>query len=245
VIDSFLTNTRSGLLCALSAILLIASAGLVHLSRSLPGTETDGEELMYFPSGRFLKEASLGHQMAVADMAWLRAIQYYGTHRQTDQVYDMAGHIFEVVTTLDPLFRNAYVFGGLVLAQDAGDVEGGVALLRKGIANLPDEWLLPFEVGFIYYICSADMDRAQRWFLEAAAKPEHPESVERFAAFCAARSGDLKTALRLWVQLYESTDNEYVRQMAEKRVRDLLEDIAAAQGRDIGQMTQPVSPGPQ
>jgi hypothetical protein len=243
VIDSFLTNARSTVVCALAAILLIASAALVHLSDSLPGGQKAGEELMYFPSGRFLKEASLGHETTVADMAWLRAIQYYGTHRQTDQVYDMAGHIFEVVTTLDPLFRNAYIFGGLVLAQDAGDVDGGVELLLKGISNLPDEWLLPFEVGFIYYICSADMEQAQRWFMEAAAKPDHPESVERFAAFCAARSGDLKTALRLWVQLYESTNNEYVRQMAERRVKALLEEQAKVEGRDIGQMTQPSSPG--
>ncbi len=239
MIDSVLTNTRSAFLCVLSALFLVASAWLVHLTNSLREVEQAGQELMYFPSGRFLKEASLGHETTVADMAWLRAIQYYGMHRQTDQEYDMAGHIFDVVTTLDPLFRNAYVFGGLVLAQDAADVEAGVGLLRKGVSNLPDDWLLPFEVGFIYYICSADMESAQEWFLEAASKPGHPESVERFAAFSAARSGDLKTALRLWVQLYESTDNDYVRQMAEERLKDLLEKLSDAEGGEIGQMTQP------
>jgi hypothetical protein len=243
VIDSALTNARSAVLCALSVLLLAASAGLVQLTHTFSGPETAGEELMYFPSGRFLKEASLGHEMTVADMAWLRAIQYYGMHRQTDQEYDMAAHIFEVVTTLDPMFRNAYVFGGLVLAQDAGEVDGGIDLLRKGIINLPDEWLLPFEIGFIYYICDADMARAQRWFLEAASKPQHPESVERFAAFCADKSGDLKTALRLWVELYESTNNEYVRQMAEARVKDLLERVAAGEGGGSGQMTQPGASG--
>jgi hypothetical protein len=129
-----------------------------------------------------------------------------------------------------------------VLAQDAGDVNAGVDLLRKGIVNMPDEWLLPFEIGFIYYICDADMPQAQRWFLAAARKPHHPESVERFAAFCAARSGDVKTALRLWVQLYDSTDNDYVRQMAEVRVKDLLAKLAASEAGGSGQMTQPAPP---
>jgi len=212
---------------ACAAASLAASAGFLYLNDRLPGADRYDEELMYFPSGRFLKEASIGHEMLVADLAWLRAIQYYGKHRQTDQDYNMAGHIFDVVTTLDPYFRNAYVFGALVLAQDAGEVERGLDLLHKGIVKLPEEWMLPFETGFIYYICKADMAQAHRWFMQAAKLPGHPESVERFAAFTAARTGDLETALELWIELYESTDNPYVKQMAEERARDLRRKIEA------------------
>ena len=239
MIESFILGARSMVLCVYAACCLAVAAGLVHLGHTLPGAGRPDEELMYFPSGRFLKEASLGHEMVIADMAWLRAIQYYGRHKQTDQDYAMAGHIFDVVTTLDPRFRNAYVFGGLVLAQDAGDIQRGIGLLRKGMANLPDEWLLPFEAGFISYLCNSDMAEAHKWFMEAASKPGHPESVERFAAFCAARSGDLETALRLWIQLYESTENDYVRQMAEERIKDILEKMKVASGDRLGQKTQP------
>jgi hypothetical protein len=198
------------------------------MSGALPVAAAHSEELMYFPSGRFLKQAAMGHEVLMADLAWLRAVQYYGEHKQTDQNYEMAGHIFDVVTTLDPLFRNAYLFGGLVLAQDAGDVGKGAELLRRGVVNIPDDWLLPFELGFVYYICSADMPQAHRWFMEASARPGHPEYVERFAAFTAARSGDLHTALQLWGYLYESTENAYVRQMAEERIRDLMSKIDEA-----------------
>jgi hypothetical protein len=227
VIGSF-SKFRGRFLCAGSAILFIASAGLVYLSHSVPSAGRHSEELMYFPSGRFLKEAAIGHEVLLADLAWLRAVQYYGEHRQTDRNYKMAGHIFDVVTTLDPLFRNAYVFGGLVLAQDAGDLEKGVELLHKGVANIPDDWLLPFELGFIYYICASDMAQAHRWFMEAAKRPDHPESVERFAAYTAAHSGDPDTALQLWIRLYESTENAYVRRMAEERIRDLMSELEEA-----------------
>jgi hypothetical protein len=207
---------------------------MIHVSQALPGAESYDEELMYFPSGKFLKEASLGHEMTVADMAWVRAIQYYGRHRQTDQDYSMAAHIFDVVTTLDPKFKNAYVFGALVLAQDANEIEKGIELLYRGMSELPDEWLLPFEAGFIYYICGGDMAQAHRWFMEAAKVPGHPESVERFAAFTADKSGDPKKALQLWMQLYESTDNPYVRQMAEERVIELIERVKAGEEAEIG-----------
>lgn len=225
MIDSFLASAKSWVLCICAFCCIGLAAGTVYMERYIPGAGVPDVELMYFPSGRFMEQASLGHEMLVADLAWLRALQYYGRHRRTDQDYTMAGHIFDVVTTLDPKFMNAYVFGGLVLAQDAGDVESGVDLLHKGMVNLPDEWMLPFEAGFIYYICAADMAQAYRWFMEAASKPGHPESVERFAAFCAKRTGDLRTALRLWIQLYESTENLYVKEMAQKRIKAILKEI--------------------
>lgn len=226
--DSLIDGSSGRILCVCSAICFLAAAGLVHATGTLPTAARHSEELMYFPSGRFLKEAAVGHEVLIADMAWLRAVQYYGEHRQTDQTYEMAGHIFDVVTTLDPLFRNAYLFGGLVLAQDAGELEQGVDLLHRGVANIPDDWLLPFELGFIYYICSGDMAQAHRWFMEAAERPGHPESVERFAAFTAARSGDPYTAFQLWRHLYENSENPYVRQMAEERIRDLMIELSGA-----------------
>ena len=64
--------------------------------------------------------------------------------------------------------------------------------------------------------------------MEAAEIPGHPESVERFAAFCAKRTGDLQTALGLWVQLYESTENSYVKEMAQERINAILREIAEA-----------------
>jgi tetratricopeptide (TPR) repeat protein len=229
--SSLFFQARGRTLCLYSAVCFLCSAGISYLSHSFPAAGARTEELMYFPSGRFLKEAAMGHDILMADMAWLRAVQYYGEHRQTDRNYQMAGHIFDVVTTLDPLFRNAYIFGGLVLAQDAGDVEKGVELLRKGVVNIPDDWLLPFELGFVYYLCASDMAQAHRWFMEAAARPNHPESVERFAAFTAAQSGDLYAALQLWGHLYESTENPYVRQMAEERIRDLMSRLQKAPPR--------------
>lgn len=238
MIDSFIAHTRSRILLACAGLCMMVAAGMVYVSQALPGAASHDEELMYFPSGKFLKEASLGHEMVVADLAWVRAIQYYGRHKQTDQDYSMAAHIFDVVTTLDPNFKNAYIFGALVLAQDANQVESGIDLLHRGMAYLPNEWLLPFEAGFIYYICEGDMAQANRWFMEAAKVPGHPESVERFAAFTAARSGDPRTALQLWMQLYKSSENPYVRQMAEERIKGLVKDIEEAEKAENGQMPQ-------
>src|SRR4029079_17912289 len=66
------------------AIALALGAGAVALGQTawirLPHPRPL-EELSYYPSGRHLKAATLGHAESAADLAWLRAVQYYGAHR--------------------------------------------------------------------------------------------------------------------------------------------------------------------
>ncbi|MEO0162830.1 MAG: hypothetical protein ABIL74_11240, partial [candidate division WOR-3 bacterium] len=61
-------------------------------------------ELMYFPSGLAVKALSLGFYVPLADLVWLRFIQYYGEHRMTDARFDLMHHILDILTTLDPYF---------------------------------------------------------------------------------------------------------------------------------------------
>ncbi|KPJ60789.1 MAG: hypothetical protein AMJ46_04780 [Latescibacteria bacterium DG_63] len=213
-----------GLVQAISALVAIGFlCGAIAVKRSMKGSalHQQGEELMYFPSGRFLKQASLGHENTFADVVWLRAIQYYGEHRLTDRKYDMVGHIFDVMTTLDPQFIHAYAFGALVLAEDAGKPIDGLKLLRKGMSHNPDDWYLAFETGFIYYIVLRDSENAGRYFSLSSKLPGAPEFTSRFAAFVEERAGHTETALRLWEESARMTENARIKEMAEQKVEEL------------------------
>jgi len=209
-----------------AACLLLAAAlltGGVCLRRQVFGypARREGQELMYFPSGKFLKQSALGHTTTLADIAWLRAIQYYGHHRMTDRKYEMVGHIFDVITTLDPNFVHAYVFGAVVLSQDAGKPEEGLALLRKGMRANPDNWLLAFETGFIYYVILGDCENAGRYFALASRLPNAPDMTSRFAAFVNEKAGHTATAFELWSEIAKATDNKFIKEMAEEKMEKL------------------------
>ncbi|MCX5801105.1 MAG: hypothetical protein NTX17_06930 [Candidatus Eisenbacteria bacterium] len=184
-----------------------------------------GEELMYFPSGTFVRQTALGQECTLADVAWLRAIQYYGQHRLTDRRYEMIGHISDIVTTLDPGFIQAYVFGAMVLSQDAGRPRDGLALLRKGMLSNPDDWLLAFETGFIYYTVLRDYRSAGRYFALSSKLPDAPEFTSRFAAFVEERAGHTETALELWEEAAASTHNKYIKEMAEEKIAELKDEL--------------------
>src|SRR3990172_8086053 len=72
------------------------------------------EETLYFTSSA-LKRLSLGYKELLADIYWMRALQY-----------------FDILTDLDPKFVNAYRFGGTFLSEPPpfglGDIKKGTML---------------------------------------------------------------------------------------------------------------------
>jgi TPR repeat protein len=187
------------------------------------------EELSYYPSGRHLLPMTLGHAETAADLAWLRAVQYYGEHRRTDLRFVRMGHVFDILTSLSPGFVPAYVFGAFALAQEGFDFPQAEQLMLKGIEHNPSSGRLAFELGFLYYVRPGgrDLSRASEYFERAARLPDGPPQAARFAAFARQHSGDLHVAYELWAQVYETSTNRYLREMAEREMGRIRRAMAA------------------
>ncbi len=179
------------------------------------------EELSYFPSGRFLRQAVLGYEHLAADLIWLRAIQYFGQHRLTDLKFEHLGHILDILTTLDPQFIHAYTFGALLLTDYAKGPEEALELLKKGMRENPNAWEIPFTAGFIHYIFLRQLSTAAQYFLRAGKLPDAPEACLRFAGFVYRKAGQREVALRLWIELYNSTENKVEKETALRYVNKL------------------------
>jgi len=188
-----------------------------HLKRAEPL-----EELAYYPSGSWLNQAAMGERMAWADLLWLRAVQYYGLHRETDNTFVRMEHVFDIITTLDPQFQNAYVFGGTSLCQEGHQFDAGVRLLEKGTRNNPTAWVYPFELGFVHYLGKRNLTRATFEFAQAARQPNSPDFCERFAAWSGQRAGYEAVSVELWRQVAETTDNAVLREKAVDHIRTLV-----------------------
>jgi hypothetical protein len=189
------------------------------------------EEMMYFPSGKFLKPALIEYQDLGADLVWLRAIQYYGHHLMTDQKFEWLGHIFEILTKLDPFFIAAYHFGAITLAWDAHEPRDAIALLRAGTKDNPLNWQLPFDIGFVYYSILNDFDAAGYYFLIASKLPDAWNVLTRWSAFAYSRAGEKELSRQIWTDIYNQTNNQAIKALAERNLALLKvdEDIAFLQ----------------
>jgi hypothetical protein len=207
---------------SLIAVVLLASS-VFPLQKMIDtkwgGEEELVEELMYFPTGNLLKKLVMGYDELAADLVWLRMIQYYGHHRQTDKRFDYLGHILEVLTDLDPRFIHGYTFGALLLTDDAKNPSRGLSVLRKGAVHNPLDWRLPFMSGFINYVFLGDYETAAGYFETASSLPNSPVFAKRFAAFVYERKGDVDVSLELWYNLYETTENEYEKRSALRYIK--------------------------
>src|SRR3990170_400261 len=184
------------------------------------------EETLYFTSST-LKRLSLGYKELLADIYWMRALQYFGGGRFKEKNPEMLYHYFDILTDLDPKFVNAYRFGGTFLAEPPplglGDIERGSMLFDKGRKNNPDNFRIPFEEAFIYYLYVKDYDKAAELFNEASEKPSLTDlrrvTIKGMAASAQSKGGNRKLSREIWKIIYETTTNEQRKEVALNKLK--------------------------
>jgi len=183
------------------------------------------QERLYFPSGNFLVESTLGFREVMADYLWFRFVQYYGAYAQGNNDFRYFELLIDGITKLDPQFVEAYYFASLVFWSSYADIPRSIDMLRRGILANPDKAKLPFQIGFIYYVMDHDYLRAAHWFEVAGRCSDATDKEPRFAAFARYKAGDDRVSLALWRSLYESTDSSHMKELAVKMIEKLTRKI--------------------
>jgi predicted Zn-dependent protease len=175
------------------------------------------------------RRLSLGFNAMAADWYWMRTLQYVGrkitSHQGAIQIDDLSAlklHILapllENTTTLDPQFIAAYEYGAIVLP--AVDVEAAVRLIRKGIAANPPAWRLHSYLGYIYWQQDR-FEEASEAYAAGARVPGSPPWLSMMSAQMATKGGSRETARAIYLNMYQQTDDEQMKQLARSRLSQL------------------------
>ena len=183
---------------------------------------------LYVPSGAMLGRMVLSFDALLADVYWIRAIQHYGGTKLSDEAeknYELLYPLLDITTTLDPRFNIAYRFGAIFLTEAYPDGPGrpheAVALLEKGVRQMPERWQFLQDIGFVYYWWLHDYEEAARWFERASDIPGSPWWLKSLAANTLALGGNRSASRMLWQQMLGSSDNEWMRAEAQRRLLQL------------------------
>jgi hypothetical protein len=224
------------------------------------GTFRSTEEILYLPSGNVLKKLSLGYYGLLADIYWMRAVQYYGGKRlKNEKTFDLLQPLLEITTTLDPKLLHAYRFGSIFLSErepiGANHPEKAISLLQKGIAHNPEQWQLYRDLGFVYYWYLNDYKRAAEAFLEGGKNPNSAPWMRTFAAELLGKDGSRQTARFLWQEIYETSENQQMKENAKQNLlkltaeeevetlQALVDKVEAKTGRKIRSLEELVPLG--
>jgi len=191
-------------------------------------TRTIGQqkEELLLRSGPTLKRLSLGYDSLLGDIYWTRAVQYYGSRvGNHSEKFDLLWPLIDITTTLDPYLIVAYRFGAIFLSEpmptgaDRSDL--AVELVKKGVAANPNSWELSSDLGFLYYWHLKDYENASAAYLQGSKIPNAPSWLKMMAAQVAEKGNSFSNSLAIWSELYETTQNENVKQNAFQHLQSL------------------------
>jgi len=212
----------------------VALAGALVVSRGLQAravTRTEAPQAVFFPRAEILRPALLGFTGLAADLTWIRTVQYFGSRIEGQERFPQLYQFVDLATSLDPYFLDAYQYGGLFLTI-ARQYPNAIAIYRKGIAANPLSWQLPHDLGRLYFLELQDYPQALHWWEVTDRLPGRPHYIPRFLIRLQAKIGHLETALELWQQMYQQSDNEAIREIARREIRNLQQQMRKPQAAD-------------
>ncbi|PYR34914.1 MAG: hypothetical protein DMF93_22635 [Acidobacteria bacterium] len=247
---------RTAITIVVALVLLAGAARLQAVRERWYPPALEEETAMYLESAAAVRRISGPYAPLVADLYWIRAIQYYGgTKRRlspaqggdatsgagpgaaspTDDRYALLYPMLDITTTLDPRFNIAYRFGAIFLAEaypnGAGRPDLAVQLLQKGLRDRPDKWEYMEDIAFVHYWYEHDYLAASQWFEKGAEAPGAPWWLRSMAATTRARGGDRAASRLTWETIRQTTEIPFLRQDAEQKLLQLraLDEIDALQ----------------
>jgi tetratricopeptide (TPR) repeat protein len=227
-------------------LLMTAAIELQRVRDRLYPVATIEDSALYLTSSATARRVALEYDSVLADLYWIRAIQYFGGTRRmveagetiTDpnrRQYDALFPLLDLTTSLDPRFNLAYRFGAIFLSEPPprgpGRPDLAIRLLEKGLAERPDRWEYLQDIGFVHYWWRQDYKTAAEWFRRASEVPGAPWWLKSLAATTLAEGGDRPMSKAMWEAIRESAEIEWLRHDAERHLAQLraLDEIDALQ----------------
>jgi len=184
------------------------------------------------PSTNTLRVLSLGYENFMADMIWVRLLQFH----QTGQNRSHLPHYIDAVIELDPEFKAAYRWGATAMLFSGGrtsreNVLASNRYLLAGMEQFPDDYYYPYTLGLnwaFYYPARnekeerAKIRRAVEYLHIAMQKPDVPRGTALLIAGLLRYQEDPGTIIDFLEQAYATEPDPEVRRKIEGRLNRMI-----------------------
>ena len=207
-------------------------------------------DLYYVGNSNYIKIISAGFESIVADVYWIKSILYFGRRsiitdypmvgkqladdgtdtpefalwkKEVKQRYRYLPGLINMVVELEPNFQAPYLFGGLMISMKAGEVDKSIALLNKAKRSIPENWQVPYLLGFNYYFYKDESNKALGYFMDAAKVPGCPQGVTNLSVAILQKEGKIDVAREFLGNLKNKSRDEGTIQELD-RLLEVLKD---------------------
>ena len=166
------------------------------------GEPTPGDAVLYVRSGDALRRMSLSFTPLLADVYWIRTVQYYGGTRLSDvraeelrPAVPAARHHDDARPPISTSpTGSARSSSPKATRAGPGGRTWRSRSSRRGSGRDPTRWRYLQDIGFVYYWWLGDYRTAAEWFQKAAEIPGAPWWLRSLAAVTLAQGGDRRSS---------------------------------------------------
>ena len=187
-----------------------------------------------------LKEASflnfwgilLGFRRLSADLAWIRILQYYGTHEDGENQHVRGEHIclkkegykkllplFQLVVRLDSYFHFAYLYGSGILAYNHERYDEAINLLEEGVSNCPKYWKFNFYLAAIGYKIKKQENKVIYLLEKVVNYSDCPVMIKSVLAQLYEKNLQFNKAEQMWENILRTSKDRGYREKAKKHLQ--------------------------
>jgi tetratricopeptide (TPR) repeat protein len=210
---------------AIASALVLATA--LAASR-IPVPEERPYDVAVVPPSSAARWLALGHPTLLANLFYLRAVQYIGEPRANARGWGRLYPLIDLVTDLDPGHGYAYQVAGTLLGS-YGHVDESNAILEKGMRSCPSRYILPFLRAFNAFYYAGDYAEAGRFVEVAARTPGAPPRLRQNVLAMYVKGSRFDAALAFLEQSRAAAQDDETRRAIDEQIRQaVLERDAAA-----------------
>lgn len=212
-----INNLKRGFLPSLFFILSITA--ICYFPNEF--SKKNARQIRFAWPAEYIERMVLGYKLPVADFFWLRFIQDIGYKDSSEKIHLGWGYrMADAITNLDKRYRIVYVAAGTVLSVEVEDFEGAKLVLEKGTKHIPEDWVIPYRLGYHYLYELKDCRNAAIHFNNAA-KNGAPEWLASLTARLYTASGQFDIAYKVTLENLERFKGTYIEEHLQKRLADL------------------------
>ena len=122
---------------------------------------------------------------------------------------------------LNPPFVDTYYYSqSFVASTGPAHVQRANEILNKGMLALPENWMVPFFMGFNQFYYLDAPGEAAETLRAASLRPKAPSWLGHLASVLAAKGGNISTGLNWLIAMRETEKDDLVRRGYEEDIAD-------------------------
>ena len=157
---------------------------------------------------KFYKIFNLGQKRLLSSLIWIDTmLSVDHEHYKGNDLLNWLYIRLDTITDLDPLFYQAYQYGGPILSVLKDDDLGALNIYNKGLKYFKNDPFFSFYAGTHAYFELQDNDLAIHYLEKIQNHPKVPKYLPSLVSRLKASKGDLEEAYSLLIIAYNSASD--------------------------------------